>query len=187
MELQEDVPTDVLSFVEELRTAFPEANVSLEKGGQQGLAWWITGEFGDRIVELEWKSGQGYRLYDPYSNGYGEGPIEVFRNTSIAAKRMAQFLRMECPQVVGSWLRNLRELRGVSQEALGERLGILQAAVSKIERREVVKLSSLKSITQALGGRLEIRACFPDCELSLIPENDAVSTNENKGAAHRIA
>jgi transcriptional regulator with XRE-family HTH domain len=64
-------------------------------------------------------------------------------------------------------LRELRELQGLSQGDLGTRLGIKQAAVSRVERRSDLHLDTLNAIVQALGGTLEIRARFPDCELPI--------------------
>lgn len=59
-------------------------------------------------------------------------------------------------------LRELREVRERSQVELGERLGIKQAAVSKLERRADMYLSTLRSFIEAMGGSLEIVARFPD-------------------------
>lgn len=49
-----------------------------------------------------------------------------------------------------------------SQEALAERLKVKQATYSKMERREDVKVSSLRRVVEAMGGRLLIQAIFPD-------------------------
>jgi ribosome-binding protein aMBF1 (putative translation factor) len=59
-------------------------------------------------------------------------------------------------------LRELREARGRSQEQLAERLGVNQAAVSKMERRADMYISSLRDFVEAMGGELEIVATFPD-------------------------
>ncbi len=59
-------------------------------------------------------------------------------------------------------LRDLREIRNRSQEQIAERLGVQQAAVSKLERRADMYVSTLRGVIQALGGDLEIVARFPD-------------------------
>jgi transcriptional regulator with XRE-family HTH domain len=59
-------------------------------------------------------------------------------------------------------LRELRKARAQSQEQLAQRLGINQAAVSKIERRTDMYISTLRDLVRALGGELEIVATFPD-------------------------
>jgi DNA-directed RNA polymerase specialized sigma subunit len=59
-------------------------------------------------------------------------------------------------------LQNLRVARERSQEQIAERLGVQQAAVSKIERRTDMYISSLRKFLQAMGGELDIIARFPD-------------------------
>jgi len=59
-------------------------------------------------------------------------------------------------------LRELRKARERSQKAVGEILDINQAAVSKIERRTDMYISTLRSFIEAMGGELEIVARFPD-------------------------
>ncbi|WP_165068523.1 XRE family transcriptional regulator [Paludisphaera rhizosphaerae] len=59
-------------------------------------------------------------------------------------------------------LRQLREARRQSQEELAAKLHVQQAAVSKIERRTDVYISTLRKYVEAMGGVLEITAKFPD-------------------------
>ncbi len=59
-------------------------------------------------------------------------------------------------------LRELRKVRERSQQVVGEVLQINQAAVSKIERRADMYVSTLRSFIEAMGGELEIIARFPD-------------------------
>ncbi len=59
-------------------------------------------------------------------------------------------------------LRQLREAREQSQKDLAEKLGVNQAAVSKLERRSDLYLSTLRGYVEAIGGELEIVAKFPD-------------------------
>jgi hypothetical protein len=59
-------------------------------------------------------------------------------------------------------LRQLRKARAQSQQAVGELLSINQTAVSKLERRTDMYVSTLRSFVEAMGGELEIVARFPD-------------------------
>lgn len=59
-------------------------------------------------------------------------------------------------------LADLRETRGVSQTQLAKSLGVSQPNISKIEHNEDVYLSTLGNYVAALGGRLEVKAVFPD-------------------------
>lgn len=59
-------------------------------------------------------------------------------------------------------LRELRKTRACSQQAVGDMLKINQAAVSKIERRTDMLISTLRQLIEAIGGELEIIVRFPD-------------------------
>ncbi len=59
-------------------------------------------------------------------------------------------------------LRELRDARRRSQVEIAHKLGIKQAAVSKLERRADMYLSTLRRLVEAMGGSLEIIARFPD-------------------------
>ena len=54
-------------------------------------------------------------------------------------------------RIVGQSLRALRELAGLTQTDLAARLAVGQAAVSKIENRGDVQISSLKKYVEALA------------------------------------
>ena len=56
----------------------------------------------------------------------------------------------------------LRQARGKSQEELAGDLNVQQPAVAKMERRDDMYVSNLRRYVEALGGRLEITAHFPD-------------------------
>ena len=59
-------------------------------------------------------------------------------------------------------LAELREVRLRSQAALAAKLGIKQSAVSRLERRTDMYLSTLNGLIEAMGGSLQIIAQFPD-------------------------
>src|SRR5947209_18338121 len=71
-------------------------------------------------------------------------------------KRTAELIAEEAT------LRQLREARERSQAELAEKLHIKQAAVSKLERRTDMYLSTLRSYIEAMGGTLEIIARSPN-------------------------
>lgn len=70
-------------------------------------------------------------------------------------------------------LDDLRRAREMTQLQLGEVLGVHQSEVSKIENRADICVSTLIAYVQALGGRLEIRAVFPDREVRISQFEDA--------------
>lgn len=59
-------------------------------------------------------------------------------------------------------LDELREALRLTQESLAESLHVNQAAISKVERRADMLISTLRKIIEAMGGELEIRAVLPN-------------------------
>ena len=59
-------------------------------------------------------------------------------------------------------LDELREALKLTQESLAESLHVNQAAISKVERRTDMLISTLRKIIEAMGGHLEIRAILPN-------------------------
>ncbi|MDR2188305.1 MAG: helix-turn-helix domain-containing protein [Azonexus sp.] len=59
-------------------------------------------------------------------------------------------------------LHELRQAKALSQVKLAQSLRVNQAAVSKIEHRADVYISTLRDYIRAMGGDLEIIARFPD-------------------------
>jgi len=71
-------------------------------------------------------------------------------------------------KMIGSMpLYELRMAREISQEELGQRLDVKQSSVSKLERRTDMYISSLRRTIAAMGGQLEIVACFPDGKVKI--------------------
>jgi transcriptional regulator with XRE-family HTH domain len=64
----------------------------------------------------------------------------------------------------GSFLRSqdLRKARRLTQEQMAKSLGIRQDSTSKLEKRTDLLLSTLRGYVEAMGGKLELRAEFPD-------------------------
>jgi transcriptional regulator with XRE-family HTH domain len=57
---------------------------------------------------------------------------------------------------------------------VGSRLGVTQAEVSRLERREDIRISKLLQYVDALGGELEIRAKLPGGAAVLTQFNVAI-------------
>lgn len=56
----------------------------------------------------------------------------------------------------------LRQARQQTQIAVAEKLHVGQGSVSRIEKQSDFLLSTLREYVGALGGKLELRAIFPD-------------------------
>ena len=78
-------------------------------------------------------------------------PERRARNEAAAAKMIDEMA-----------LDELREARDLTQEQLARLLHVNQAAVSKMERRADMYITTLQGVIKAMGGRLEIRAVFPN-------------------------
>ncbi len=73
-------------------------------------------------------------------------------------------------------LRELRKARELTQASVARELGIGQDAVSRLEQRSDLLLSTLKRTVEAMGGTLSLIARFrdrPPVEISSIAEHDA--------------
>ncbi len=59
-------------------------------------------------------------------------------------------------------LAELRTARGLSRAAVGAHLGMNQSEVSRLERRRDMRLSTLRSYVEAIGGWLHLVVTFSD-------------------------
>jgi ribosome-binding protein aMBF1 (putative translation factor) len=59
-------------------------------------------------------------------------------------------------------LEELRAARELTQQQLADSLGVKQAFISKLEHRTDMYVTTLAKFIEAMGGKLEIRAVFPD-------------------------
>ena len=81
------------------------------------------------------------------------------RMPADARQRVAARLRETLDNMA---LDQLRAARDLTQENLAEILHVNQAAISKMERRTDMYVSTLARFIEAMGGELEIRALFPE-------------------------
>jgi len=86
------------------------------------------------------------------------------------AATRAQKMLVEMP------LQELRHAKELSQVKLAEALHVNQAAISKLERRTDMYISTLRSYIKAMGGDLEVIAKFPDGQVRI--SNFADESNE---------
>ncbi len=87
--------------------------------------------------------------------------------TLSRAEKRAQRMLDEMP------LSELRAARLLTQESIAKSLGINQAAVSKMERRADMYISTLRDFIAAMGGELEITARFQDGTVKIQQFEDA--------------
>ena len=78
------------------------------------------------------------------------------------AKDRAEIRRRSAKLLAELPLEKLRSARELTQTDMAELLGVNQSAVSKIERRSDMYLSTLRNYVSAMGGTLQIQAVFPE-------------------------
>lgn len=131
--------------------------------------WTLDLAHDDWAVTVIWFPGTGFgvtagALGDDH--GYGEGPDRRYPddNAEVIAAEIVSLLleRRRSARPRGVVLRELRTQLGLSQVELADRLGVQQSAVSKLERREDMSVSSLIRVIESMGGELEFWVRFPD-------------------------
>jgi DNA-binding XRE family transcriptional regulator len=96
-------------------------------------------------------------------------PTRSFRELvkSMPADRQQRIAARVHRTLASMPLEEIRKARQMTQAKLAEALGVNQGEVSKIEHRTDIYLSTLAGYVEALGGKLEIRAVFPDGEVRI--------------------
>jgi DNA-binding XRE family transcriptional regulator len=74
-------------------------------------------------------------------------------------------------------LHELRQTKALSQVNLAKTMHVHQAAISKMEHRTDMYISTLREYIQAMGGDLEIVARFPDGAVKISNFDDHVALN----------
>jgi predicted XRE-type DNA-binding protein len=108
----------------------------------------------------------------PFRELYDKFPAEV-------RKRNQAWVREQLQQMP---LNELRQARKLTQETIAETLAVEQASISKMERRADMYISTLRKFIEAMGGKLQVRACFPDGDVEIV---QLAEDKEPAGAAFR--
>lgn len=98
--------------------------------------------------------------------------FSALRATMTPASRARAAARAEA-MLVEMQLQELRKFRKATQSEVAKALHVEQAAVSKLERREDMYVSTLREYIKALGGELKLVASFPDGEIQVHPFESA--------------
>lgn len=164
--------TPLFDFIAAVENAFPQAKITLDEPLKPSGDWWIDLVIGDFRTTLLWRAGFGFGVFTT-SDGYGQRPDERYEDAGLALKRLTQLIAdwARTAKVQPLWLKDVRTLLDVQQTTLADKLSVQQAAISKMEGRGDIKLSSLRAYVHALGGRVEMRVCFDHFEADIaIPD-----------------
>lgn len=92
---------------------------------------------------------------------------------TMSPERRARNKRETVQLLEGLALFELRQSREQSQDSVAAHLQVGQPAVAKMERRGDMYVSNLRRYVEALGGKLEINARFPDSVIPIsLPADD---------------
>jgi DNA-binding XRE family transcriptional regulator len=142
---------------------FPDAKLSFDIAENGNGSSFLDVKMGDYSMVVEWSPNRGFGITANSEIGYGEGPEEVFEEESAALHRVLELLLSRTKTVTtAATLGQLRRERSLTQAQIASSLKIQQASVAKIEKRSDILVSTLQAIVSAMGGRLRIRAVFPD-------------------------
>lgn len=85
----------------------------------------------------------------------------------MSAERRARNVETTQDMLQEMALYELRQAREKSQVELARDLHVGQPAVAKMEQRADMHVSNLRRYVEALGGKLEITARFPDASMTI--------------------
>ena len=173
------LPDPLAELSAELRKEHPDASVEVDRPTDPDGEWWLDIACNDFRCNVAWRVDHGFGVFTS-KLGYNDQPDEVYRSVDLVVTRLGQ--------LIGHWqkwsrlpplsLAEIRQLRETRQTTLAAALEIHQAAVSRLEHREDMKLSSLQAYVGAMGGRLEIRVHFDAFDATLGVSSDDESAND---------
>lgn len=157
-------------FLTGIETDLPGLKMDVDRHeGDEDRAAWIDLSDGNRSVTIEYRPQRGFGLY--FDDGseiddFGSGPIELYRDLRPLINRLKKFFSGGGNTSI-TRLREIREVLGVSQKQLSKAFHQEQSSISKMENRDEIFLSTLYSYIHNLGGTLEMKIHFRECDLSL--------------------
>jgi len=157
------------NFAAQLQTHYPAATATLDRPARANGTWWLDVTKGKARFHVAWSKKKGFGISSPDSGSLGSGHDEVYPDFDSAWKRLKSLFHSgaRTRDPIASGLRAVRMEKHISQTNLARKLKIKQAALSKLERRDDMLVSSLADLVKALGGKLEIVARFNDRDVRL--------------------
>ncbi len=164
----------------DIRQKLPEARTKLRRPRNPEGEWWLDTKLEQHDVTVQWTPRLGFGISaSMLGDGYGEAPEETYSTAKDATHRIIELLSNKGhttpPTTV--LIKELRGLFGVTQQQLASELGVQQAAVSKLERRDDMTLSSLRRLVEALGAKLEINVRTADGEIIRLAKDQKERTS----------
>jgi len=89
------------------------------------------------------------------------------RNEKMTPAQIERVDRQVERDLIELELAELRQKLGLTQEQVAKLAEMTQSELSKAERRSDRRISTVRRIVEALGGKLEVRAVFKDKNIKL--------------------
>lgn len=153
---------DVQRLRERLAERFPSASLAIDSPGLETGTWFLDAALDGHMVVVQWRADRGFGLSTPTRDEFNAKPHELYEGLDAAYDRVVELLLSQTRTIPGLTLPRLRELRGLSQTDVAQRLQINQGAVSRLERRGDMLVGTLRNLIAAMGGQLKLIAEFPD-------------------------
>jgi DNA-binding Xre family transcriptional regulator len=183
------LPKPLAAIAERIHHRFPEATIAFDAPSNPQASWFLDVNHQGHAVVVEWRRHPGFGVStNPHLGGYGERADERYKEVNDAFKRVAALIigRGSTMPPKAVRLRELRALRRISQVELAESLHVQQAAISRLERRKDILVSTLKAVVAAMGGELKVSAKFPDGpEREIQIADDEIGGIADEGVASR--
>src|SRR5690349_1364518 len=145
----------------------PRAKWAVDAPDDPNGEWWIDISLDDFKTTVAWKPDRGFGIYVSDDHAFGARPDEIYREAELAAKRVLQLAQRSKGDVAAMRLAEVRTLVGKPQTAVAERLCRDQGFVSKVERQNDAKLSTIKAYVEALGGEVVLYVRFDGFEANV--------------------
>ncbi len=153
----------VRDLADAIRDRFPDAAVEIDAPARAAGVWHVDVARGDQTIAVQWRAEDGFGISARPDVTYGERADELYPDQeSVFARIVSLLLSRSVTRPAHVDLGALRRERGVSQVTVADALSIQQAAISKLERRHDMLLSTLDAVVTALGAKLDLVARFPD-------------------------
>jgi hypothetical protein len=126
--------------------------------------WWVDLSFNGFSTTVAWRHDRGFGIFTSDDDSYGGGPDEIYREPSLAAKRLGQLARRQVDDRAGMRLDEVRKLFDQPQTALAAILHKDQGFISRLERQNDALLSTVREYVEALGGEIRLVVRFDGFE-----------------------
>jgi len=158
------------SLQRQLRRRFSDATIELDRPKKRSGIWYLDITRAAHLVIIQWQEGKGFGITSSSEHAYGDGADEVYPDEEATYCRTVSLLLSGAYTSPPAPLRlsELRKAQGISQTELAVILNKQQGEISKIERRQDVKLSTLRDYISSIGGTLQVLARMSDGKVRAI-------------------